>query len=81
LETVAFQRNSDGFVFDNQFLAQAVFAGFNIGEISCPAKYFEEGSSINFYRSLIYGLGVVGTSLLFVYARLITTRGTIFARD
>ena len=55
--------NSDDFVFDNQMLAQILLAGFEIGEVSCPAAYFEEASSINFRRSLRYGLGVLATSL------------------
>ncbi len=52
--------NSDDFVFDNQVLAQCVHFGFRIGEVSCPTKYFEEASSINFRRSVKYGFGVVG---------------------
>jgi len=55
--------NSDDFVFDNQLLAQFLYRGFRVGEISCPAKYFPEASSINFSRSLVYGWGVVLTSL------------------
>src|SRR5713101_3494275 len=58
--------NSDDFVFDNQMLAQWVHFGFHIGEVSCPTKYFEEASSINFRRSVKYGLGVVGTTLQFL---------------
>ncbi len=58
--------NSDDFVFDNQMIAQAVMFGFNIGEISCPTKYFEEASSINFKRSVEYGLGVLATTVRFV---------------
>ncbi len=65
LESVPFMRNSDDFVFDNQMLAQIIYAGFDIGEITCPTKYFEEASSINFRRSCRYGLGVVLTSLQF----------------
>jgi glycosyltransferase involved in cell wall biosynthesis len=57
--------NSDDFVFDNQMLAQCVFFGFRIGEVSCPTKYFEEASSINFRRSITYGLGVVLTTIEF----------------
>lgn len=57
--------NSDDFVFDNQMLAQCVHFGFRIGEVSCPTKYFEEASSINFRRSVKYGLGVVATTLQF----------------
>jgi glycosyltransferase involved in cell wall biosynthesis len=58
--------NSDDFVFDNQMLAQCVNFGFRIGEVSCPTKYFEEASSINFRRSVTYGLGVIATTLQFV---------------
>jgi len=54
--------NSDDFVFDNQVLAQAVYFGFQIGEVSCPTKYFDEASSINFRRSVTYGLGVLATT-------------------
>jgi glycosyltransferase involved in cell wall biosynthesis len=57
--------NSDDFVFDNQVLAQCVHFGFRIGEVSCPTKYFEEASSINFRRSLIYGLSVLQTTIQF----------------
>jgi glycosyltransferase involved in cell wall biosynthesis len=57
--------NSDDFVFDNEILAQCVYAGFKIGEVSCPTKYFPEASSINFRRSITYGLGVVRTTVLF----------------
>jgi len=66
LEKLPLLENSDDFVFDNQMIAQAVMFGFNIGEISCPTKYFEEASSINFKRSVEYGLGVLGTTLSFV---------------
>jgi glycosyltransferase involved in cell wall biosynthesis len=66
LETLPLLENSDDFVFDNQMIAQAVMFGFNIGEISCPTKYFEEASSINFKRSVEYGLGVLGTTARFV---------------
>jgi len=65
LETLPLDRNSDDFVFDNQMLAQAVAFGFRIGEISCPTRYFPEASSINFSRSVVYGLGVVRTSIAF----------------
>jgi glycosyltransferase involved in cell wall biosynthesis len=66
LEILPLGKNSDNFVFDNEMLAQAVYFGFKIGEISCPTKYFREASSINFSRSVIYGLGVLGTSLRFI---------------
>ena len=57
--------NSDDFVFDNEMLAQIIYFGFDIAEITCPAKYFEEASSISFHRSIKYGLGVLWTSLRF----------------
>jgi len=59
------EENSEDFVFDNQMLSQAVYFGYSVGEISCPARYFEEASSINFSRSVKYGLGVLQTSWLF----------------
>ena len=65
LEKVAFMRNSDDFVFDNQMLAQIIYADLDIGEITCPTKYFPEASSINFRRSCRYGLGVLRTSVQF----------------
>src|ERR1700692_1894379 len=61
--------NSDDFVFDNQVLAQCVNFGFRIGEVSCPTKYFEEASSINFRRSVKYGFGVLATTLQFALQR------------
>jgi glycosyltransferase involved in cell wall biosynthesis len=63
LEHLALLENSDDFVFDNQMLAQILCAGFRLGEVSCPAAYFEEASSINFRRSLRYGIGVLGVSM------------------
>ncbi len=66
LQTLPLLENSDDFIFDNQMIAQAVMFGFRIGEISCPTKYFEEASSINFRRSVTYGLGVLSTTLGFV---------------
>ena len=62
LETLPLEANSDDFVFDNQMLAQAVYFGFRIGEISCPTRYFQEASSISFRRSVKYGMGVLDTS-------------------
>jgi glycosyltransferase involved in cell wall biosynthesis len=69
LEILPLENNSDDFVFDNEMLAQAVYFGFKIGEISCPTKYFRDASSINFSRSVNYGLGVLGTSLRFMLHR------------
>ena len=70
LKTLPLLENSDDFVFDNQMLAQCAHFGFRIGEVSCPTKYFDEASSINFRRSVTYGLGVVATSLQFALQRL-----------
>lgn len=63
LEGIRLEANSDDFVFDNQMLSQIFMAGFEIAEVTCPTKYFEEASSINFSRSMTYGLGVLKTSL------------------
>lgn len=63
LESLPLEANSDDFVFDNEMLVQARFFGFRIGEISCPTRYFEDASSINFRRSVIYGFGVLSTAL------------------
>ena len=70
LEKLDLQTNSDDFIFDNQMLAQICFAGYNIGEISCPTKYFKEASSINFKRSLKYGFGVLKVSFQYFFAKL-----------
>jgi glycosyltransferase involved in cell wall biosynthesis len=69
LESLPLQENSDDFVFDNEMIAQTVYFGYSIGEISCPTKYFEDASSINFSRSILYGLGVLATSLKFALQR------------
>jgi glycosyltransferase involved in cell wall biosynthesis len=63
LERLPLLSCSDDFVFDNQMIVQAVYFGFHLGEISCPTKYFEEASSINFRRSVTYGIGVLSTAL------------------
>jgi glycosyltransferase involved in cell wall biosynthesis len=65
LEQLPLLANSDDFIFDNQMLTQVVAAGLRLGEISCPTKYFPEASSINFWRSVRYGLGVIATSIRF----------------
>lgn len=65
LEAINYQANSDDFVFDNQMLSQIFFAGFEIGEVTCPTKYFDEASSINFSRSMKYGWGCLYVSLLY----------------
>lgn len=79
LEDLPLLRCSDDFVFDNQMLAQAIYKNYSIGEISCPTRYFAEASSINFKRSVIYGLGVVGTSLELWAHRRGLRRSPLFA--
>jgi glycosyltransferase involved in cell wall biosynthesis len=70
LEAIRFNQNSDDFVFDNEMLSQIVYAGFDIGEVTCPTKYFEEASSINFKRSMKYGLGVLRVSVMHFFQRM-----------
>lgn len=63
LQSISYEKNSNDFVFDNQMVAQIFYAGFEIAEITCPTKYFEEASSINISGSIKYGVGVIVTSL------------------
>jgi glycosyltransferase involved in cell wall biosynthesis len=70
LERLPLEKNSDDFVFDNQFLAQVLWLGCPIGEITCPAKYMAEASSINFRRSVRYGFGCIFTALEYRWARI-----------
>jgi glycosyltransferase involved in cell wall biosynthesis len=79
LETLPLHQNSDDFIFDNQMLAQAIYAGFSIGEVSCPTKYFDDASSINLRRSIIYGLGVLKVSILYRLTSLGILKGLIFS--
>jgi len=65
LERLPLEKNSDDFVFDNEMLGQIAFAGYEIGEVTCPTKYFDDASSINFKRSVQYGLGVLRVSVCF----------------
>jgi glycosyltransferase involved in cell wall biosynthesis len=78
LETLPLLENSDDFVFDNQMIAQAVMFDFQIGEISCPTRYFAEASSINFRRSVKYGMGVLSTTAAFVAHRMGWIHAPIF---
>lgn len=70
LTTLPLEENSDDFVFDNEILVQAIYFGFRIGEISCPTRYFDDASSINLKRSIIYGRDVLRTSLKFAIQKL-----------
>lgn len=81
LEELPLHENSDDFVFDNEMLAQAIYFDFNVGEISCPTRYFPEASSINFRRSLIYGLGVLWTSVRFRLQKWGISHFKIFSRS
>lgn len=78
LETIDYNSNSDDFIFDNQFLAQVFYAGFEVAEITCPTKYFEEASSINLSRSTVYGLGVLKTSLQYFLAKTLGFQIALF---
>jgi len=70
LEGINFNSNSDDFIFDNQMLSQIIYSKFDIAEVTCPTKYFEEASSINFTRSSKYGLGVLAVSVKHFFARI-----------
>lgn len=65
LRKINYKSNSDDFIFDNEMLAQIFYAGYEIGEVTCPTKYFEEASSINLYRSTVYGFGVLKVSIVY----------------
>ena len=79
LTRLPLRENSDDFVFDNQMLAQCAYFGFRIGEVSCPTKYFEDASSINFRRSVTYGFGVLRTTLQFALQRAGIGHSPIFS--
>lgn len=80
LESIDYNKNSDDFIFDNQFLAQIFYHGFEIAEITCPTKYFDDASSINFSRSTTYGLGVLKTSLLYFLAKKMKFKIKLFEK-
>jgi glycosyltransferase involved in cell wall biosynthesis len=81
LETLPLEENSDDFVFDNQMLAQGLWFGFDIGELTCPTRYFTEASSINFRRSVKYGFGVLGTALQFRLAKMGLVQAPRFSKQ
>jgi|SRR4051812_41362130 glycosyltransferase involved in cell wall biosynthesis len=78
LESLPLEENTDDFAFDNEMLAQAIYFGFHVGEISCPTKYFAEASSINFGGSVKYGLSVLATSMKFRLQRMGLASFSIF---
>ena len=69
LKNIPLTENSDDFVFDNEMLLQTMYFGFSVGEVSCPAKYFEEASSISFRRSVTYGIGVLHTAMKYFFSK------------
>jgi glycosyltransferase involved in cell wall biosynthesis len=79
LETLPLEENSNDFVFDNQMLAQAIYFGYRIGEVTCPTRYFAEASSISFRRSTKYGFGVLKTSIQFRLDKLGWRRSPLFS--
>lgn len=80
LEQLPIYANSDDFVFDNQILAQIIWLGHAIGEISCPTKYFAEASSINLFRSVKYGFGCLLTAFIFRFAKMKIITSKVFPR-
>jgi glycosyltransferase involved in cell wall biosynthesis len=78
LKSISYKNYSDDFVFDNQMLAQLFYRGYEIGELTCPTKYFEEASSINLWRSAVYGVGVLKVSLLYRLAKMGLWKNKIF---
>jgi glycosyltransferase involved in cell wall biosynthesis len=81
LEDLPLEENSNDFVFDNQMLAQSIYFGYRIGEVTCPARYTAESSSINFRRSVVYGMGVLKTSFQFRLNRMGISPSRLFAPD
>jgi len=80
LQKIPFDKNSDDFVFDNQMLAQIIWFGYTIGEISCPARYFEDASSIDLKDSIRYGMGCIKTAIQFKLAKLGLIQSPLFPR-
>lgn len=78
LQSINFNKNSDDFIFDNEMLSQIIYKGYDIGEVTCPTKYFEEASSINFKRSTQYGLGVLRVSLVHVLNKMGVMRSGLY---
>jgi glycosyltransferase involved in cell wall biosynthesis len=78
LQNIKFNKNSDDFVFDNQMMSQIIYAGYDVGEVTCPTKYFEEASSINLSRSIKYGLGVLGVSVIHFFQKLGIAKSKIY---
>ena len=75
---VPFYANSDDFVFDNQMIAQVLWLGFTVAEVSCPTRYFDDASSINFWRSITYGVGCLKTAFEFRLAKMKIINSDLF---
>ena len=80
LRSINFNKNSDDFVFDNEMLSQIVYNGFDIAEVTCPTKYFEEASSINLPRSIKYGLGVLRVSIVHRLAKMGLAKSKLYQK-
>lgn len=78
LQNIAFNNNSDDFVFDNQMLSQIIYKGYDIAEVTCPTKYFDEASSINFRRSMKYGVGVLKVSVKHFFCKAGLMRSPLY---
>ena len=81
LENLPLHVNSDNFVFDNEMLAQIIYFGYRVGELSCPTRYFKEASSIDFVKSVVYGLGVLNTTFKFRLQKLGLINSKLFSRE
>lgn len=80
IQAINYHANSDDFVFDNQMISQIFYAGFEIAEVTCPTKYFDDASSINFRRSSKYGLGVLGTSFKHFFNKIGILKSSIYKK-
>ncbi len=81
LQNIPFNQNSDDFVFDNEMLSQIIYFDYSIAEISCPTKYFDEASSINFKRSVVYGLGVLRVSIVHRLQKFGLLKSKLYQKD
>ena len=78
IENINYENNSDDFIFDNEMAAQILYKGYEIGEVTCPTKYFKEASSINFSRSVVYGLGIIRVSLQYFFTKAGISKSKLF---
>jgi hypothetical protein len=80
IQGINYHANSDDFVFDNQMISQIFYAGFDIAEVTCPTKYFDDASSINFRRSAKYGMGVLATSFIHFFNKMGLMKSEIYKK-